>query len=304
MAHTENSGEGGVSSNSQSTYTTPNSLTAGDIIESNKVMFSALTEVLQTTLTSMGNQLHEHSKCQMEQVNKLTEAVNQMTSLHNVNKLVARSIDDPENSDNSDSGEDDEVNDGQNRVTIHQTDRSLYHETDLAASFLSHQETSSSSVAATGKPEDDPMMGSVFKELSESYNQANEYWGELASAETTKVVSVAFKETLSESAYKNLLTKVTLSENCKFAQAKLVNPLVFASVSPSVRSADKKLQEVQRSMSKMTGCFIKLPSQLPNILKTNGDHKDEKLKVIQTILDGIKMSGRANQNLVKRKKLK
>ena len=153
IANTENSGKGGVSSNSQSTYTTPNSLTAGDIIKSNKVMFSALTEVLQMTLTSMDNQLHEHSKCQMEQVNKLTEAVNQMTSSHNANKLVARSTDDPENSDNSDSGEDDEVNDGWNRVTIHETDRSLYHETDLAASFLSHQETSSFSVATTGKPE-------------------------------------------------------------------------------------------------------------------------------------------------------
>ena len=142
MAHTENSGEGGVPSNSQSTYTTPNSLTAGDIIESNKAMFSALTEVLQTALTSMGNQLHEHSKCQMEQVYKLTEAVNnQMTSSHDANKLVARSTDDPENSDNSDSGEDDEVNDGRNRVTIYETDRSLYHETDLTASFLSHQET-------------------------------------------------------------------------------------------------------------------------------------------------------------------
>ena len=48
----------------------------------------------------------------------------------------------------------------------------------------------------------------------------------------------------------------------------------------------------------MTGCFIKLLSELPNILKTNGDHKDEKLGVIQIILDGIKMSGHANQNLV------
>ena len=68
MAHTENSGEGGDSSNSQSTYTTPNSLAAEDIIERNKAMFSALTEVLQKTLTSMGTQLYEHSKCQMEQV--------------------------------------------------------------------------------------------------------------------------------------------------------------------------------------------------------------------------------------------
>ena len=48
----------------------------------------------------------------------------------------------------------------------------------------------------------------------------------------------------------------------------------------------------------MTGCFIKLLSQLPNILKTNGDHKYEKLEAIQTILDGIKMSGHATQNLV------
>ena len=239
MAHTENSGEGEVSSNSQSTYTTPNSLTAADIIESNKVMFSALTEVLQTTLTSMGNQLHEHSKCQMEQVNKLTEAVNQMTSSHNTNKLVARSTDDPENSDNSDSGEDDEVNDGRKRVTIHETDRSLYHENDLAASFLFHQETSSSLVVTTGKPEDYPMMGSVFNEFSESYNQDNENWRELASEEVTKV-SVAFKKTLSESAFKNLLTKVILPENCKFAQAKLVNPVIFASVSPSMSQTSKQ----------------------------------------------------------------
>ena len=196
----------------------------------------------------------------MEQVNKLKEAVKQMASSHKTNKLVARSTDDPENSDNS--GEVDEVNDGQNRVTIHETDRSLYQETDLAVSFHSYQETSSSSVATTGKPEDDPMMGSVFKEFSESYNQDNENWGESASEEETKVASVAIKETLSETAFKNLLTKVTLPENCKFAQAKLVNPVVFASVSPSIRTTDIKLQEVQCNMAKMTCCFIKLLSEL------------------------------------------
>ena len=195
MAHAENPGEGGVPSNSQSTYTTPNSLAAGDIIESNKAMFSALTEVLQKTLTSMGTQLHEHSKCQMEQVNKLTEAVTQMTFLHSADKLAARSTADPENSDNSDSWKDEE-NDRRNRVTIHETDHSLYNETDLAAYFLSHRETFSSSVATTSKPEDDPMMGSVSKEFSECYNQANENWGEPASEEVTKAVSVAFRETL------------------------------------------------------------------------------------------------------------
>ena len=180
MVHTENSGKGEVPSNSQSTPTIPNSFTARDIIERNKAKYSALTGVLQITFTSMGNQLHEDSKCQIKQVNKLTGAVNHMTSSHNANKLLARSAGDPQNSDNLDSGEDDEMNNGRNRITIHETDRSLYHETDLAASFLFHQDTSSSSLATTGKPEDDPMMGSVFKELSESYNQTSGNWGEPA----------------------------------------------------------------------------------------------------------------------------
>ena len=98
-------------------------------------------------------------------------------------------------------------------------------------------------MAAAGKPEDYPMMDSVFKEFSESYNQANENWREPASEGETKVTSVVFKETLSE-------TEVTLPKNCKFAQTKLVNPVVFASVSPSIRSTDIKLQEVQRNISK------------------------------------------------------
>ena len=139
----------------------------------------------------------------------MTEAVTQLTSSHNANKLAARSTADPENSDNSensknsdksDSGEGYEENDRRNIVTVYEMDYSLYNEIDVAASFPSHQETSLSSVTTTDKPEDDPMMGSVFKEFSESYNQANKNWGEPASEEVTKVVSVAFQETLPETA--------------------------------------------------------------------------------------------------------
>ena len=101
MAHTENSGEGRVPSNIQSSYTTPNSLATANIIDGNKALFSALTKVLQKTLTSMGIQLHKHSKCQMEQDNKLTETVTQLSSPHNASKSTARSTTDPENPDNS-----------------------------------------------------------------------------------------------------------------------------------------------------------------------------------------------------------
>ena len=87
------------------------------------------------------------------------------------------------------------------------------------------------------------------------------------------------------------MTEVTLPESFEFSH------IVSASVSPSIRSTDIKLKEVQRNMPKMTDCFIKLLSQLPSILQTNGDYKNEKLEAIQTILDGLKMSGHAIENL-------
>ena len=87
-------------------------------------------------------------------------------------------------------------------------------------------------MTTTGKPEDNPMMGSVFKEFSESYKQANKNWRKLAFQDLTKVASVAFKDTPSETAFKYLLTKVTQSENCISAPAKFVIP--FTSVSPSI----------------------------------------------------------------------
>ena len=180
-------------------------------------------------------------------------------------------------------------------VTIYEMDYSPYNEIDVTASFLPHQDSSLTSVTTTVQPEDDPMMGPVFKEYPESYNQVNKNWGEPASEEVVKVASVVFTEILSETSRKYQLTKVTLSENCKSAQAKLVSPVVFASVCPSIRSTYIKLQEIQRNMLKMTGCFIKLLSQLPNILKTNADHKDEKLESLQTFLEGIKLSGHATQ---------
>ena len=95
-----------------------------------------------------------------------------------------------------------------------------------------------------------------------------------------------------------------LTENCKFPLAKLVNPLVFASVSPLQRRTDIKLQEAPHNIPKMTDYFIKLFSQLPNIVKTNGDLKDEKLEAIQTILDRMKILEHAKKNLhLIRKKL-
>ena len=60
--------------------------------------------------------------------------------------MTARNTVDPENSDISGSGENEEENDRQDRVAIHRTDGSLYNKTSLTASFLSDQETSQSSV--------------------------------------------------------------------------------------------------------------------------------------------------------------
>ena len=88
-------------------------------------------------------------------------------------------------------------------VTIYEMDYIPYNEIDVAAFFPSHQETLLSSVTTTGKPEDGFMMGSVFKEFPKSYNQTNKNWRESASEEVIKVVSVVFKEILSEIVHLN-----------------------------------------------------------------------------------------------------
>ena len=70
---------------------------------------------------------------------------------------------------------------------IYEMNHSLYNEIDMAASFPSYEKTPISSVTTTGTPEGDPMMDSVFKEFSESYNQANKNWVESASEEVTRL---------------------------------------------------------------------------------------------------------------------
>ena len=61
MVNTENSEGKRVSSNIQSIYASPNSLAAGDIIISNKEIFSVLTEVLQKTVSLMTVSFPRHS---------------------------------------------------------------------------------------------------------------------------------------------------------------------------------------------------------------------------------------------------
>ena len=165
----------------QSTYTSPDFLESGDIIENNKTMFSTLTEVLQKTLTSMSTQLHEHSKCQMEQVNKLTDA-RQLLRWRLCNELVMNWLQGALMN---------------KKILINQIVGMLMKimiakigslsMTDMVAFTMKPTWQPSFCLIrrphhlqwyrATGYPEDNLMMGSVFKEFSESYNQTKENWG-------------------------------------------------------------------------------------------------------------------------------
>lgn len=108
-------------------------------------MLSALTEVLHKSLTSIGNQLHEHSKCQMEQDNKLKEAVTLLISSHNVNSLAARST-----SENFQR---------QKILRLQILGRMMGRMKD-GIRLISMK----CIVTTAGKPEDDPMMGLVSSE--------------------------------------------------------------------------------------------------------------------------------------------
>ena len=83
-----------------------------------------------------------------------------------------------------------------------------------------------------------------MKQFLEFYNHDNGIWGDPASDVETRAVWVAFKET----ALENLLTIFKKPENCQFSQAKLANPVVFASMYPLMRSTGTKSQEAQCNM--------------------------------------------------------
>ena len=106
---------------------------------------------------------------------------------------------------------------------------------------------------------------------------------------------LAFNQTISKDHLKNL------HDNCKVAQAKLVNPVIFSTVSPAIKSTGIKLRDIQKDYSKVTACLIQLLARLPDVLrsKPNVNDIESKTEVIQIILDGLKFAGHGNQSLKK-----
>ena len=174
----------------------------------------------------------------MEQDNKLKEAVTLLISSHNVNSLAARSTSE---------------NFQRQKILILQILGRMMGRMKDGIRLISMK----CLVSTAGKPEDDPMMGLVLKNVSESCNQANENWGEPASEEVTKVIQLPIQENLSETTPKSLLTNVTLLRICRFALTKLLNPLVFASICSSIRSTKNKTQKRSTHYVKNDYLFLK-----------------------------------------------
>ena len=114
-------------------------------------------------------------------------------------------------------------------------------------------------------------------------------------------VMLAFNESLSQNHFKKLLERTNLHDNCKAAQEKLVNPVIFSTVSPAIRSTNIKLRDIQKVYSKVTACLIQLLARLSDVFqsKPNVNDMESKTEIIQIILDGLKLAGHGNQAMKK-----
>ena len=96
-----------------------NSLTVQQILDSNQNMVSAMTSAMEVTIISLAERMDLH-------INKLTAAVNSLspTTSNNLGKdgQDQRICKNPKRSDNSDTGEVDEI------LNIHEDDRTLHQE--------------------------------------------------------------------------------------------------------------------------------------------------------------------------------
>ena len=244
-----------------------------------------MTSAMEVTINSLAERMDLH-------VNKLTAAVNSLPSTTSNNQgkdgQDQHIRENPECSDNSETGEVDEV------LNIHEDDRTLYQEQEeiTAKAFL---ETPS---------ENDPIFSAAIKGFSDSYNVDDEKWGQPVADDVQNAVMLAFNQAISEDHLKKILERTNLPDNCKVAQAKLVNSVIFATVSPAIRSTDIKFRDIQKDYSKVTACLIQLLARLPDILrsKPNVNDMESKTEIMQIILDGLKLAGHGNQSINKLRK--
>ena len=177
-----------------------NNLTVHQILDCNQNMVSAMTSAMEVTITSLDERMDLH-------VNKLTAAVNSLSSTtsNNFGKdgQDHRIRQNPERSDNSETGEVDEV------LNIHEYDRTLYQEQEkiTAKAFL---ETPS---------QNDPIFSAAIKGFSDSCDVDDEKWGQPVADDVQHAVMLAFNQTISENHLKKLLEQTNLPNNYKVAQA-------------------------------------------------------------------------------------
>ena len=155
-------------------------------------------------------------------------------------------------SDNSETGELDEV------LITHEDDMTLYQEQKeiTAKAFL---ETVS---------ENDPIFSAVIKGFCDSYNVDDEKLGQAVPDNVQNAVMLAFNQTISLDCLEKLPERTNLPDNYKVAQKKLVNPVLFSTVSPAIRSTDIKLRDIKKGYSKVSPCLIQLLARLPDVLQS------------------------------------
>ena len=155
-------------------------------------------------------------------------------------------------SDNSETGEVDEV------LTTHEDDTTLYQEQKqiTAKAFLE-------TVA-----ENDLIFSAVIKGFCDSYNVDDEKFGQAVPDNVQNAVMLAFNQTMSLDCLEKLPERTNLPDNYKVAQKKLVNPVLFSTVSPAIRSTDIKLTDIKKDYSKVSPCLIQLLARLPDVLQS------------------------------------
>ena len=133
---------------------------------------------MEATITSLAEHMDQHT-------NNLTAAVNSLpsTTSNNLGKdgQDQHICENPEHSDNSETGEVDEV------LTIHEDDRTLYQE---------QKEITAKAFLKTHS-ENDHIFSEAIKGFSDSDNIDNKKWGQAVADDMQNAVMLAFNETIS-----------------------------------------------------------------------------------------------------------
>lgn len=122
-----------------------------------------------------------------------------------------------------------------------------------------------------------------------TYELPDSTWGPEVAASLAGASRVFWQQQLPEDRFKQIMSLGKVPQNCPYLKVLRVNPEIFTTTSPSIRTGDVSLQQIQEVHVALTSCLVQALSSMES-LKDSETGRDK-------VTDALVLSGKMNMLL-------